>query len=79
MYLPTRFILRPLAGVVALLAMPLYAQDIVEFDTIFMSRGSQQTLDVSRYEQNQAAPGTYRAEVYINERCHGSYHPAKTR
>ena len=66
MYLPTRFILRPLAGVVALLAMPLYAQDIVEFDTIFMSRGSQQTLDVSRYEQNQAAPGTYRAEVYIN-------------
>lgn len=71
MKLIAKFVLRPIAGVAALLSTPLFAQDVVEFDTIFMSRGSQQALDVSRYEQNLAAPGVYRAEVFVNGISYG--------
>ena len=55
------FIRRPVACAIALFCAPLYAGEAVEFETVFMSRGSQQKLDLSRYEQNQAAPGVYRA------------------
>ena len=65
------FIRRPVACAIALFCAPLYAGEAVEFETVFMSRGSQQKLDLSRYEQNQAAPGVYRAEVYVNGASRG--------
>ncbi|WP_071608951.1 fimbria/pilus outer membrane usher protein [Entomohabitans teleogrylli] len=73
MKLPVRMTLRPLAVAIALLSGPLYAQDAdeVEFNTSFMSPGSQKKIDITRYERNQAVPGVYRAEVRINGATHG--------
>lgn len=64
----------PLAVAVTLAFSPLAsAQDAdeVQFNSTFMSPGSQKKIDLTHYERNQAVPGSYRMEVRINNESQG--------
>lgn len=65
-----RLALRPLAAAIALLTGPLCAEE-VEFNTAFMSPGSQKKIDISRYERGLAVPGVYRVRVQVNGEFRG--------
>ncbi|MCS4270052.1 MULTISPECIES: fimbria/pilus outer membrane usher protein [Raoultella] len=60
-----RPVLRPLAAAIALFAGQTGAEE-VEFNTAFMSPGSQQKIDISRYERGLAVPGVYRVRILVN-------------
>lgn len=61
--------LSPLAAAV-LLALPGWAgaDDDIEFNPYFMSPGSQQRIDLTRYNQDLAPAGTHSAELILNGR-----------
>lgn len=61
--------LSPLAAAV-LLALPGWANadDDIEFNPYFMSPGSQQRIDLTRYNQDLAPAGVHSAELIVNGR-----------
>ncbi|WP_434636169.1 fimbria/pilus outer membrane usher protein [Klebsiella sp. I138] len=65
-----RLALRPIAAAIALLTGPLCAEE-VEFNSAFMSPGSQKKIDITRYERGLAAPGVYRVNVLVNGESQG--------
>lgn len=61
--------LSPLAAAVLLaLAGGAVADDEVEFNPWFMSPGSQQRIDLTRYNQNLPPPGRHSVELFVNGR-----------
>jgi len=55
------------AAPIAPAAAPAAGPSAVEFDNVFMGTGKA-AVDVSRYEKgNPVLPGTYRADIYLNE------------
>ncbi|MEZ7217150.1 fimbria/pilus outer membrane usher protein [Klebsiella spallanzanii] len=79
----------PLAVAITLGFSPFsIAQDAdeVQFNSTFMSQGSQKKIDLTHYERDQAVPGRYRVELRINNQYQGfqditlsdSTPPAKT-
>lgn len=67
-----RLALRPVAAAIALLAGPVCAEE-VEFNTSFMSPGSHNKIDISRYERGLAVPGVYRVRVLVNGVSQGTH------
>nr|WP_287855526.1 fimbria/pilus outer membrane usher protein [Klebsiella sp.] len=45
--------------------------DEVQFNSTFMSQGSQKKIDLTHYEHNLAVPGKYRVELRINNQYQG--------
>lgn len=70
--MPDRLVFRPLAAAIALLSGQACAEE-VEFNTSFMSPGSQKKIDITRYERNLAAPGIYRVNVLVNGQSRGPH------
>lgn len=60
-----RLALRPIAAAIALFTGPLCAEE-VEFNTSFMSPGSQNKIDITRFERGLAVPGVYRVRIQVN-------------
>lgn len=60
-----RLALKPIAAAIALLTGPLCAEE-VEFNTSFMSPGSQNKIDITRFERGLAVPGVYRVRILVN-------------
>lgn len=64
----------PLAVAISLGFSPFaIAQDAdeVQFNSTFMSQGSQKKINLTHYERNQAVPGKYRVELRINNQYQG--------
>ncbi|NCB61074.1 MAG: hypothetical protein EOM46_27255, partial [Gammaproteobacteria bacterium] len=64
----------PLAVAFSLGFSPLaIAQDAdeVQFNSTFMSQGSQKKIDLRHYERDQAVPGKYRVELRLNGQYQG--------